>query len=151
MPIFFCSFAKLNTIIFRRANDVLSAETQMFEKYLKRVEPKDLEKILGAPQPLISSTPSQSTTDLLGGRMGRKRSKSRSSTTDRVLKLSAEQKCDIAQREIEEYREEIEKLREESEKVLDNFKVGISLVCSFSSCILLSTQYCDMIYDVIWA
>ena len=109
---------------FRRANDVLSAETQMFEKYLKRVEPKDLEKILGAPQPLISSTPSQSTTDLLGGRMGRKRSKSRSSTTDRVLKLSAEQKCDIAQREIEEYREEIEKLREESEKVLDNFKVG---------------------------
>ena len=25
-----------------RANDVLQAETQMFEKYLKRVEPKDM-------------------------------------------------------------------------------------------------------------
>ena len=56
----------------------------------------------------------------------RKRSKSRSSTTDRILKLSAEQKCDIAQREIEEYREEIEKLREESEKVLDTFKVSLT-------------------------
>ena len=42
---------------------------------------------------------------------------------DRTLKLSAEQKCDIAQREIEEYREEIEKLREDSEKVVDTYKV----------------------------
>lgn len=112
-------------VFIRRANDVLNAETTMFEKYLKRVEPKDMDKThTGLAQPLISSTPSQSTTDLLGGRIGgRKRSKSRSSTTDRVLKLSAEQKCDIAQREIEEFREEIEKLRDDSEKVVDTFKV----------------------------
>ena len=95
----------------------------MFEKYLKRVEPKDLPTGHGMPQPITSSTPSQSTHDLIGGRVGRKRSKSRSSNTDRILKLTAEQKCDIAQREIEEFREEIEKLREDSEKVLDNYKV----------------------------
>ncbi len=112
---------------FRRANDVLAAETQMFEKYLKRVEPKDLPV---AHQPaIITATPSQSSHDLVGvsgagtGRMGRKRSKSRSSTMDRMLRLTAEQKCDIAQREIEEFREEIERLREESEKVLDTYKV----------------------------
>jgi len=108
-----------------RANDVLATETQMFEKSIKRLEPKDL---VGAPQTnlLSAPTPSQSSNDLStlpGGR--RKRSKSRSSTMDRTLRLSDEQKCDIAQREIEDYREEIESLREDSEKVLDNHKAII--------------------------
>lgn len=40
------------------------------------------------------------------------------------MKLTAEQKCDIAQRELEELRDEIEKLKDESEKILDNFRVG---------------------------
>lgn len=106
-----------------RANDVLQAETQMFEKYMKRIEPiKDMIGAQNNTQLPVNTTPSHSTHDLLGGRVGRKRSKSRSSTTDRMLRLTAEQKCDIAQREIEEYREEIEKLREESEKVIDHFK-----------------------------
>ena len=39
------------------------------------------------------------------------------------MKLSAEQKCDIATRELEELREEIERLKEESDKILDNYKV----------------------------
>ncbi|KAK2187702.1 hypothetical protein NP493_156g01018 [Ridgeia piscesae] len=108
-------------------NEVLAGETQMFEKFLKRVEPKDaaLGAIVGGLQPNIlsaSTTPSHSTHDLSGSRMPRKRSKSRSSTTERTLKLNAEQKCDIAQREIEELKEEIERLEEESEKVLDHFK-----------------------------
>ena len=42
----------------------------------------------------------------------------------RHMKLTAEQKCDIAQRELEELRDEIEKLKDESEKILDNFRVG---------------------------
>ena len=42
----------------------------------------------------------------------------------RHLKLTAEQKCDIAQRELEELRDEIEKLKDESEKILDNFRVS---------------------------
>ena len=107
---------------------MLSAETGMFDKYLKRVEPKDGQPHHHPTQPL-TTTPSHSTHDLVGAsRMGRKRSKSRSSNMDRTLRLNAEQKCDIAQREIEEYREEIDRLREESEKVLDNFKVYQSIV-----------------------
>jgi len=46
----------------------------------------------------------------------------------RHLKLTAEQKCDIAQRELEELRDEIEKLKDESEKILDNFRVGQQIV-----------------------
>lgn len=41
----------------------------------------------------------------------------------RNLKLTAEQKCDIAQRELEEVKEDIEKLKDESERILDNYKV----------------------------
>ncbi|KAL5021439.1 hypothetical protein ScPMuIL_000594 [Solemya velum] len=102
-----------------RGNEILQAETQMFEKYLKRVEPKDLLGI--QPGHTQGLTPSQSAQDVIRG-MGRKRSKSRSSNIDRSLRLSAEQKCDIAQREIEELKDEIEKLKEESEKVLDTYK-----------------------------
>ena len=107
---------------------MLAAETQMFDKYNKRVEPLTKEGAHGGlhPPSNLNITPSHSTHDLGGGRVGRRKSRggSRSSTTDRTLKLTAEQKCDIAQREIEEFREEIDKLRDESEKVLDNFKVG---------------------------
>ena len=58
---------------------------------------------------------------------------------DRTLRLSAEQKCDIAQREIEEFRDEINTLREESEKVVDNYKVDPDLDLSsilFIGCII---------------
>lgn len=102
----------------------------MFEKYLKRIEPKEL-AITYQATPAVASTPSQSSHDLSGAggpRLSRKRSKSRSSTID-TLRLTAEQKCDIAQREIEEYREEIDKLKDESEKILDTFKVNYRINC----------------------
>lgn len=94
----------------------------MFEKFLRRVEPKDA----GPGHSVHASfnaSGGQSGRDEHGRMGARKRSKSRSSTMDRSLKLSAEQKCDIAQREIEELRDDIEKLKEESEKVLDTYKV----------------------------
>ena len=92
----------------------------MFEKYLKRVEPKDLAGIgIGGGGP----TPSQSSQAIVTS-VSRKKSKSRSSAVDKSLRLNAEQKCDIAQREIEELREEIDNLKEDSEKVLDTYKVG---------------------------
>lgn len=53
----------------------------------------------------------------------RKRSKSRSSHTDKMQRLRAEQKCDIAQREIEEIKEDKTRHEEESEKVVDTYKV----------------------------
>ena len=101
-----------------RANEVLAAETQMFERFLKRVEP--LKDLAGPPHQV--STSSVSFQQEVRG--SRRRSKSRSSTMDRLLKLTAEQKCDIAQREIEELRDEIDRLNEESEKVLDTYKVS---------------------------
>ncbi|KAK7492203.1 hypothetical protein BaRGS_00016500 [Batillaria attramentaria] len=103
-----------------RANQVLEAETRMFEKFLRRVEPKDASTSGGHTS--FTSSMGHSLRDDTGRMGNRKRSKSRSSNMDRSLKLSAEQKCDIAQREIEELREEIEKLKEESEKVLDTYK-----------------------------
>ena len=93
----------------------------MFEKYLKRVEPKDVSGI----QTASSNMPLMSSHEVRA--VGRKRSKSRSSNMDKSLRLSAEQKCDIAQREIEELREDIERLKDDSEKVLDTFRVGTLL------------------------
>ena len=54
----------------------------------------------------------------------RKRSRSRGQSLDRHLKLTAEQKCDIATRELEELREAIERMKEVAEKKLDNFRVS---------------------------
>ncbi|XP_078687929.1 cilia- and flagella-associated protein 263-like [Branchiostoma floridae x Branchiostoma belcheri] len=108
-----------------QSNDVLQTETEMFEKFLKRVEPKDGgHSSLASTSTPVTATPSASMQDLrtVGGR---RRSKSKSGTIERLLKLSAEQKCDIAQRELEELREDIDKFKEESEKVLDNHKAHI--------------------------
>lgn len=100
-----------------RANDVLGAETQMFEKFLGRVEPKDASGGIGSQLSTPGGGVSQEK-----GQIKRKSMKSRSSAMNSALKLTAEQKCDIAQREIEELREDIEKDKEESEKTLDHFK-----------------------------
>lgn len=100
-----------------RANNILKTETQMFESYSKRVDPKDLGLISGGnQQQQLSTGPPEPST-----RTYRKRSRSRGSSVDRHLKLSAEQKCDIATRELEELREAIEKMKEIAEKKLDNF------------------------------
>ena len=40
----------------------------------------------------------------------------------RQLKLTAEQKCDVASREVDELREEIERKKEDWEKVLDGHR-----------------------------
>lgn len=95
-------------------NDVLMLETKMFESYLKRVDPKDLD--LQQPGSTQQATPEPTQ------RTFRKRSRSRGHSIDKHLKLTAEQKCDIATRELEELRESIEKMKEVAEKKLDNFK-----------------------------
>lgn len=93
----------------------------MFEKFLNRVEPKDVGGVHQST-PFTGTASTQSNHENVRT-VGRKRSKSRSSNMDRSLRLTAEQKCDIAQREIEELREEIDTLKEDSEKVLDTYKV----------------------------
>jgi len=97
-----------------RANDVLKLETKMFESYLKRVDPKDLDLQQAGASQQPAPEPTQ--------RTFRKRSRSRGQSMDRHLKLTAEQKCDIATRELEELRESIERMKECAEKKLDNFR-----------------------------
>ncbi|KAH9505387.1 hypothetical protein Btru_058610, partial [Bulinus truncatus] len=94
-----------------RGNEVLITETQMFEKFLQRVDPKD------GPLSSVSALSQRADKSL-----SRLRSRARSSAIDKSLKLSAEQKCDIAQREIEELHDEINILKENSEKVVDTLK-----------------------------
>ena len=115
------ALAKLQFFSHRAGNKVLQNETIMFEKYLKRVEPN---LAAAATTTTAAPAPSQSTHD---ARVMRKRSKSKGSGVDKHLKLNAEQKCDIAQREIEELREEIDKLKEDAEKILDTYKVVMDL------------------------
>lgn len=132
----------------RRANEVLALETQMFEKYLKRAEPKELEIGLHPPirekqafgsNATLSSHSDQGTSS----RLARKRSKSRGSALEKSLRLNPEQKCDIAQRELEEYQQEMKKLNEESEKILDTLRVSQVAVGRKSSLCVLFQWRCN--------
>ncbi|KAI4893377.1 hypothetical protein NFI96_022499, partial [Prochilodus magdalenae] len=90
----------------RRSNAALQAETEMFERYISRLDPRDL-----VPQVMSE------------GR-GRK-SKVRRASQERSQRLTLEQKCNVGQRELEEMRDDLEKLRESSERVVHNYKATI--------------------------
>jgi len=114
----------------RRANEVLATETHMFEKFFRRVEPK-IETSAASGRQTSTSVAyiTSSHVDVAGSRLGgRKRSKSRASNIDRALHLNAEQKCEIVQRELEEYAEEVRIANEESEKQVDELKVSYKLL-----------------------
>lgn len=95
----------------RQINALLKLETDMFEKHFIRMEPRTaaVEK-LGSAQDL-GQTPFP---------RSRRRSKSRT-TTDRLVFLTVEQKCDLAQRELEETREDKLRMKENSERLLQNY------------------------------
>lgn len=78
-----------------------------------------------------SSMPNQSSHGDFGAGSrvsGRKRSKSRTSTNDRSARLTAEQKCEIAQRELDEFTEEVRVANDDSEKHVDELKVSRMLL-----------------------
>ncbi|PAA46422.1 hypothetical protein BOX15_Mlig026563g1 [Macrostomum lignano] len=98
-------------------NEKLTMENEMFEKFLRRVEPNALG---GGAGLLGSSTASQASQQEAAPTRGvRKRSRSKGSASERTLRLTAEQKCDIAQREIEELREELKRMEGDCEKIID--------------------------------
>lgn len=82
----------------------------------------------------LSTTPSGSMYDMVGSnappvagsaasnRYGRKRSKSRSTQNDYRMRLTAEQKNEIASKEIDELKAESRRLADESEKDMDHYK-----------------------------
>ena len=107
---------------------MLATETHMFDKFCKRIESKlPVERsVVGSGRQVSSSLANVSShVDVTGSRQGgRKRSKSRMSNTDRTVQLTAEQKCEIVQRELEEYAEEMQTANEDSEKHVDELKVS---------------------------
>ncbi|BFZ19141.1 hypothetical protein BsWGS_22180 [Bradybaena similaris] len=105
--------ALLFLAVCRQANNVLQVETDIFENYLSRIEFKEGGK--------DSEPPSSQNVSVKDYSAPRKRSKSLMSGSDRSQRLTAEQKCDIAQKEVEALKNGIIKLEEESEKLLDNY------------------------------
>ena len=105
--------------IFRKENETVRTETQMFENYLKKADPKALGLLQTGLSLPVAVTPQ------VGSKAGRKRSQSHSSATssNKLLGLTFDQKCDIAQRELDSYKVELDKTRHESEKHLDHYRV----------------------------
>eukprot|EP00128_Syssomonas_multiformis_P005595 Colp12_sorted_trinity150504_noHs@32499 len=90
-------YAAVNEL--RDKNESLDKENAMLEKFLKRVEPQQ-KGANKAGQPWYFTR----------------------KPNERPLKLTYEQKCDIAQRELEELKEEKEKATEMFERQIDNLK-----------------------------
>ena len=117
----------------QRVNQMLSLENSIFDKFHRKLEPFLLASIGGGSSTNLSATPSSSTHDLnagapppagsgAAGSRYRKRSKSRSTQGDYRMRLTADQKCDIATKEIEELKEVQRRAGEDSERNLDSYK-----------------------------
>ncbi|CAI5781984.1 DUF4201 domain-containing protein [Podarcis lilfordi] len=107
------SISQLHSLVEEASHDnaMLKLETTMFEKTFNRLEPRDL--VLEKFGSLMDMGQAQLA-------RGRRKSKSRL-TADRLVGLTVEQKCDIAQRELEETKEDVQRLKENSERLLQNY------------------------------
>ncbi|KAG8536141.1 hypothetical protein GDO81_027031, partial [Engystomops pustulosus] len=92
----------------------LKAETEMFEKFYKRLDPKEF-------TPVAHSDTAASPLDFTQMR-SRRRSKSRSTISERLLTLSVHQKIELVLRELDESREEAQRDAENTERVLQSHK-----------------------------
>ena len=111
---------------------MLALENQIFDKYIKKLEPLIQASQAAASTSSLANTPSGSMHDLNntqgstggggGGNKFRKRSKSRSTQGDFRIKLTTEQKCEIAIKEIDELKEESVRMIQMSERNLDSYK-----------------------------
>ncbi|XP_067406201.1 cilia- and flagella-associated protein 263 isoform X2 [Emydura macquarii macquarii] len=97
------------------ALSTLTVETEMFEKYYNKMEPKDLVSHL---LPDIHGSELELG---LGQSRARRKSKSRAAT-DRFIGLTVEQKNNLAQRELDETKEEIQQTKEDSERIIQNYQ-----------------------------
>ncbi|XP_078066412.1 cilia- and flagella-associated protein 263 [Mustelus asterias] len=91
------------------SNEVLQIESDMLDKYFERVVPKELA--------LQAQSQAQELAQLAQGR-SRHRSRSRTVTVERLLTLTAEQKCNIAYRELEETKEVLAKMKHDSDHTI---------------------------------
>ncbi|XP_068812290.1 cilia- and flagella-associated protein 263 isoform X3 [Struthio camelus] len=96
-----------------QANAMLRIEMEMFEKWYRKMEPQSLSLHL-------LSDACDSSPEMIQTR-GRYKSKSRG-PTDRFVGLTVEQKCELAERELEETKDEIQRLKEDSEQTIQNLE-----------------------------
>ncbi|KAM4721173.1 cilia- and flagella-associated protein 263 isoform 2-T2 [Rhinophrynus dorsalis] len=96
------------------AVSTLKAETEMFEKFHNRLDPKDL-----VPPPVTEV--GVSSVDFSQMRI-RRRSKSRSQILERLLSLTVDQKIELVQRELEESKEEALRDEENTDRILQSLK-----------------------------
>ncbi|XP_007477611.1 coiled-coil domain-containing protein 113 isoform X3 [Monodelphis domestica] len=89
-------------------NSSLKVETEMFEKYYNKLEPRDQR---------FSRLSDFKAMDFSQYRGGRRKSKSRM-PSDRLIFLSVDQKCELALRELGDIKEEMRQLRANSEREL---------------------------------
>ncbi|NXE11066.1 CC113 protein, partial [Lophotis ruficrista] len=111
------------------ANALLRMEVEMFEKWYRKMDPSSLSHQL---QPQTRDALPQVTQVLLRGQgsscrcwtRGRYKSKLHSSG-DYFVGLTAEQKCELAERELAEVKDEIQRMKEDSEQTLQNLEAVI--------------------------
>ncbi|XP_072403805.1 cilia- and flagella-associated protein 263 isoform X1 [Chiloscyllium punctatum] len=112
------TFAQLEEVVKKISisNEALKIESDMLDKYYERVVPKDLA--------LQAQAQAQELAQLAQGR-SRHRSRTRAVTVERLLTLTAEQKCNIAYRELEETKETLSKLKQESDHTIRNLQATL--------------------------
>ncbi|XP_078257814.1 cilia- and flagella-associated protein 263 [Rhinoraja longicauda] len=97
------------------SNVAIQRENNMFEKYYDRMVPKE---------DIDEFQMSQDIAQLGQGR-SRHRSRSRTAALERLLNLTADQKCTIAYRELEETKEMLAKLRNDSNHTVRNLQATL--------------------------
>ncbi|XP_043836170.1 coiled-coil domain-containing protein 113 [Dromiciops gliroides] len=97
-------------------NSSLKVETEMFEKYYNKLEPRDQR----FPRMSDFKAPGADFSQF----RGRRKSKSRV-TADHLIVLTVDQKCDLAVRELEDVKEEMRQLRANSERDLQRHEAII--------------------------
>ncbi|XP_063190206.1 coiled-coil domain-containing protein 113 isoform X6 [Chroicocephalus ridibundus] len=97
----------------RYANALLRTEVEMFEKWYCKMEPS------GPLLPLLTEAP-DAPPELTQTR-GRYKSKLHGAT-DYFVGLTAEQKCELAERELAEMKDEIQRLKDDSEQTLQDLE-----------------------------
>nr|XP_056718238.1 coiled-coil domain-containing protein 113 [Euleptes europaea] len=95
------------------ANATLKLEAAMFEKFFSRMEPRESHLVQERRGSSLDSEQAPFP-------RSRRKSKSRI-TADRLVCLTVEQKCDLAQRELEEAKDDIQRMKENSERILQNY------------------------------
>ncbi|XP_034391515.1 coiled-coil domain-containing protein 113 isoform X2 [Cyclopterus lumpus] len=101
----------------KRSNAALLAEIDMFERFIGRIDPRDLVSQAGGDGPGAAGA-----SNLEGGVRGRR---SRSNIPEPLQQLTLEQKLYVAQREVMETRQDQEKVRQRYERIQDNYKASL--------------------------